>query len=208
MDDDNAIEKLIAPYFVEVCRRVLDQYLAALGFAFNEVGSTSTSVKYSKDDLYIEFSHWPEDAPRYVVMSVLGLDNTRDGTLSYPKVGLWYIVREKALEEERNDWDFSTSEELEAVLFRMRDEVLETYVRPLWDDRPSLLEIIQQSEQEHKTIEKARMGESKSVSQARAAFDEGNYSLALKLYRTVDPSILTKADLKRIDIAVEHVITE
>lgn len=201
---DEWLDALTAPYFAEACRRALDSYFLSQGFAFNEAESSRAWVTYSRDDLYVDFLHWPEDSPQYSLMVGVGVG----GVSVHHGVGLWYVVQEMSLgnDEDASGW-FSGLDELEAVLVRVRDGVLETHFRDWWSYRPILIKLIEQDGREHEAEEAAQVS-NLYQERARAAFEQGNMALALEFYKGVFTAHLMPSDKKRMEIASKRVATE
>jgi hypothetical protein len=127
----NGWEKLICPYFAPTCQRVLGQYLEDNGFTetgLNEIGG----VMFSRFGIFLEVSYELETVPQDLTMC-LGI-----GEKKYDKGGhiccvpYWYLLPRDSPENTATGAGFKNEAELEKLLLRFKDVVLETYARPLW----------------------------------------------------------------------------
>jgi hypothetical protein len=127
-------EALRAPYFPDCCAKVVQPYLEGLGFGLYP-WKAADDVCYSKGDIFLELGYWVEDSPRYVLQGGVGI--IRPGRALNEKpgldgIGLWRFA------PEWHPGTFSDAQQLEALLAVLRDQVLDTRVRPFWEDRSKL----------------------------------------------------------------------
>ena len=144
-------------YFVPVCREAFDGYFKAHGFSMRE--SEATRVTYGRERCWLDIHHYVEESPRFSPMLTLHLEAARAswpsrladifGLSSAPEVprgfdgvGLWYVIPGEVPESEYSTWYFSSASELEQTVPRLRDEVVDRWARPLWDDPARLSDVI------------------------------------------------------------------
>lgn len=127
-------EGLKCPFFESVSRRILDPYF--LGYGFKDCGGTSVGgVVYSRDRFFIEVSYEPETYPNYLPRILLGIGRSvNDSEWRLNALPLWFLVPSDRPESQFPFWSFETEEALVEVLNRMRTELLDAYVKPLWLD--------------------------------------------------------------------------
>lgn len=186
-------------YFKPACNRVLQPYLGLFGFSQTTIErdgvQSSTAVAYRKDDMFIDFSYWPEDFPNYCVMVGLGLIEG-DVILPQSEIGLWYAIPR----ENQEIWAFQNEAQLRATLTHIRDDILPIYAEPLWEDTQLLEQAInrfngeQEAKIEQREVEKLRQ-------QAEAAFRSGHFEQSIHVYSQMSPVDLSATDRKRLEIA-------
>lgn len=124
-------ERLICPYFAATCRRVLGQYLEDNGFAetaVNEIGG----VVFSRFGMFLEVSYELELVPQALSV-VLGIGHNKYDPGGHPCcVPYWYLLPRNRQEHRGEQITFKTESDLETLLFRFKDEFLESYAKPLW----------------------------------------------------------------------------
>ena len=86
------------------------------------------------------------------------------------------------------------------ALESLRDDVLPTYAKPLWEDPQLLRQLINRTHSEQDAKDEAEEVERKRR-QAEAAFQAGNYSETVNIYAEFSPVDLTRTDQKRFEIA-------
>jgi hypothetical protein len=89
---------------------------------------------------------------------------------------------------------------LRDVLSKIRDEAIDVYARPFWEDPARLRKAVEDCYREE-AVAQAKEALDESLRQARSAFDAGDYDRALKIYGPIDRSALAKSDLKRVELA-------
>jgi hypothetical protein len=110
---------------------VLGQYLEENGFAekgLNEING----IIYSRFEVFLEISYELEMVPQALTV-VLGVGEKKygeDGCLYF--VPYWYLLPRDRPEHRAVSSQFKNEGELEALLVRFRDEILDSYARPLW----------------------------------------------------------------------------
>jgi len=95
---------------------------------------------------------------------------------------------------------FRNPDDLVRALEYLRDDILPTYAKPLWEDPQLLRQFINRFYSEQDATNEMKEVESKRR-QAEAAFRAGNYSETVNLYRGFSPVDLTTTDQKRFEIA-------
>ena len=76
-----------APYFVDVCRNVMDDVLHDNIFLFYK--STATKIIYLKENTFFAISYEPMDSPDYALMIDIGYVKTGMRRVLYNDAG-WY----------------------------------------------------------------------------------------------------------------------
>jgi hypothetical protein len=132
-------DRLRAPYFEASCARVLQPYLARLGFGKHPYQGP-VRVIYAREDVFVEVGYWVEDSPRYVLQGGVGIlrpGKALNGAPRLDGVGLWRFNPD-------HDWGpiFSDEQQLDGALAALRDDLLEPIVRPIWEDRQRLEAVI------------------------------------------------------------------
>ncbi len=186
-------------YFKPACGRVIEPYLSLFGFsrlAFERDGEESTIVvAYSRENVLLTFSYWPEHFPNYCVMVDIGFIEG-DAVPERSRIGLWCAIPD----DKRWSTVFRTEDELAIVLTRIRDDVLPSYARPLWDDPQQLTQLITRCYNEQEARGSSREAERKRQ-QAEMAFKAGNFGEVVSIYAALSSVDLTATDRKRLEIA-------
>jgi hypothetical protein len=125
-------EQLICPYFSPTCRRVLGAYLQENDFSEkgeNEIGG----LVLSRADIFLEISYELETAPSYALSIVLGTGDRKYDEGGHPCcVPYWYLLPPGRPEHRGAGVRFTNERELESLLTRFKDSILEPYAKPLW----------------------------------------------------------------------------
>jgi hypothetical protein len=133
----NGWEKLVCPYFAATCRRVLGHYMEENGFAEkgpNEIGG----LVFSRFGVFLEVSYELEMFPQDLTMA-LGIGEKKYAEGGHPCcVPYWYLLPRNRPEHQAGSTRFRNEAELEELLVRFRDEILESYAKPLWVNVDSL----------------------------------------------------------------------
>lgn len=135
----NGWEKLLCAYFESVCLRVLGDYFDNKSFTprKTKVGG----VLFQGRGVFIEVSYIPETAPRYAPTLIVGIGSEKYDNNGKPTgVPLWYVIPDNCPEQKYSLWKFSSESELVSILEKIRAEILEQYVRPLWENMQTLRE--------------------------------------------------------------------
>ncbi len=153
--DLQGLEKWRCPFFARVCRRVLGEYLESNGFSETSVDVTGVPT-FSRFGVFLEVGYDLESAPSYEPTVVLGVgEKTYDESFQPCGVPFWYVIPGNLEENKYSDWTFKTEAELEKVLARIRDEVLELYAKPLWLNLDRLEKVISRFRAEFSSSSKA-----------------------------------------------------
>ena len=88
-------------------------------------------------------------------MVSIGLSDEAHLYSGFDRIGLWYAVPEGSALRDYETWRYSNADELKQVLTRIRDEVVDVYARPLWDNAEKLAELIARRLQEVKAEQQA-----------------------------------------------------
>ena len=129
-------------FFASTCESVLGDYFTSHGFSKGEITSIG-GVIYRRSNLFVEVSYVPETLPSYTPSIIIGL-----GADKYDKAGKplgvpgWFIFPAEAPERKYSFWTFDTEQSLVVVLTRIKDEILNGHVRPLWNDEKTLRKLI------------------------------------------------------------------
>jgi hypothetical protein len=194
--------KLRADYFEPVAREVFDHYLRQHGFGNGEADETG-SLTYHRGEVTLQVYYWVEDFPDYSPMVSLGVDLKSPLVLASDAIGLWYAVPPNAEERNYETWHFSNAEEMRSVFTRIRDEVVEVYARPLWDDPDRLASLIDRRAEEYDAERSAEVVK-RNKQDAERAFRAQDYEKAAKLYASINETDLSLAERKRHEIAKRH----
>lgn len=198
--------KLSAPYFEQVCRKIFDSFLGGYGFINSEADETG-SVTYFKNNCFLNIYYYPEDNPNYSPMIRIGFVKKSEDppSIQFEGIGLWYAIPESVKSRDYGNWTFSTSEELEKALLRIRDEVISVYAQPLWEEPQNLRLLVNKRKKDIEEEYKANILRKKKI-EAQNAFRTGNYEEALKIYSEIDRADLSTTDLKRFNIAQKYLL--
>ena len=135
----NGWERLLCSYFSKTCIDQLSASLEEDGFAVSR-SETNGAVIFKRFDVFVEIGYELETAPNYSPTVIIGLGDKKYDEAGKPAgVPLWFVIRDDEPAKRYSFWKFSTEAELRGVLGRIRNEVLERHVRPLWQ-RTELLE--------------------------------------------------------------------
>ncbi len=144
MDDQSGWEQLRCNFFSLVCTKVLGSYFSKLGFCNERSGTSIDGVVFRNKDLFVEVSYIPESAVNYIPTLVFGVLNKKniegDKITSLPA---WMVIPENVDARRYSFWRFRNAEELEATLNKLSIDVIDMYVRPLFEDRIKLESAIQ-----------------------------------------------------------------
>lgn len=191
---------LKADYFEPVGREVFGEYLRGHGFTPGRV-ERSGSFTYTRGDCYLELHYYVEQSPRYSPMVSIGL---LGGVAAHLReIGLWYAVPPASGVREYGLWLFSDPDELRRALTRIRDEVVEVYARPLWENPERLAGLIERREREYIAEQKAEASGRRRV-EAEQAFKSRDYRRAAAIYGQMDDSELSPAERKRYEMSKRH----
>jgi hypothetical protein len=139
---------LRADYFEQAARDVFDQYLQQHGFGRGEADEAGC-LTYRRRQLFLQVHYFIEDSPKYSPMVSIGLAD-KAHRLAFDRIGLWCAIPESSELRLYEDWRYSNADELKQALTRIRDEVVDVYGRPLWENKKKLEELIEKRFQEVK----------------------------------------------------------
>lgn len=193
--------KLRADYFAPVAREVFDHYLGRHGFGNGEADETG-SLTYHRGEVVLQVYYWVEDFPDYAPMVSLGLD-LKSQLVASEAIGLWYAVPPNTEAHNYETWHFANAEEMRNVFSRIRDEVVEVYARPLWEDPDQLAILIDRRAAEYDAERSAEMVQ-RNKQDAERAFRAQDYAKAAQLYGAINEGDLSLAERKRHEIAKRH----
>jgi hypothetical protein len=135
----NGWEQLLCDYFSSICISELSEPLAMDDFKVARTESDG-AVIFKRFDVFIEVGYEVESAPNYSLTVVIGFGDRKyaeTGKLS--GVPLWFLIRDDEPARRYSFWKFSTESQLRKVLVRIKNEVIDIHVRPLWQ-RTEVLE--------------------------------------------------------------------
>jgi hypothetical protein len=125
-------ERLNCSFFAATCRRVLSDYLEAEGFVEKEVTPVG-GVVYRRFEIFLEISYELQTCSNYSPTIVLGIGPRKYDEGGRPRgVPFWYVIPNNLPERSYTFWTFKTEADLESVLARIKDGLLEPHARPLW----------------------------------------------------------------------------
>lgn len=137
MNNKHGWEQLICDFFYAVCLRVLGPYFTSLGFV--EEKSKINGVVFKRNDLFVEVSYLPESAPNYSPSLIVGIGSCKyDDTGKTTGRPAWSILSDNDEARKYSFWKFSNDKELASVLTKLKVEVIERHMKPLWEDRVKL----------------------------------------------------------------------
>lgn len=121
-------------FFAPTCRRILSEYLEAQGFVERELTPVG-GIVYRRFEVFLEVSYEPDTCPNYSPTIVLGIGPGKYDAGGRPGgVPFWFVIPDSLPERNYTFWTFKTEGDLEAVLARIKDALLEPHARPLWQD--------------------------------------------------------------------------
>ena len=199
MEDLSALR---ADYFEPIAREVFDDYLRRHGFGNGEANEVGC-LTWHRGEVFLRVHYYVEDAPNYSPMVTIGLTRTSSLIPAFDRIGLWYAIPPGAEVRDYGAWTFSNADQFRQVLSRIRDEVVEVYARPLWEDPDRLLTLIDNRYAEVKA-ERTTEIVNQNKQEAERAFRAHDYEKAARLYGLMKDSDLTMAERKRHEIARKH----
>jgi len=109
----------------------LSDYLEAQDFAETEVTPVGGMV-FRRFDVFLEISYEPDTCPDYSPTIVLGTGPGKYDEGGRPGVPFWYVIPSNLPERNYTFWTFKTETDLQSVLARIKDALLEPHAKPLW----------------------------------------------------------------------------
>ena len=200
---DSFLSALSVPYFIETSKKILDGFFQKYGFCFDE--TNEDKIVYYKDNIFIEFYYYPEDAPNYSLIIGIGFIKNDKGLTGYEGVGLWNVIHQQGDLINYKDRMFSSREELERNLIRIRNEIIPKYAKLLWENPNKLKNVI--DEQLNRNNSKYRkQNRTQKLRQAKKAFRSGLYKEAVKIFKEIGISNLFYVELIISSRAMKHQI--
>jgi hypothetical protein len=190
---------LKADYFEPVCRSVFDAYLKRHRFGPGRADEAGC-LAYRRGRCVLEIHYYVEESPNFSPMVTIGLVPKFALRPRLGAIGLWYAVPEGAEAHDYGSWRFSNADELRVAMSRVRDEVVEVYARPLWEQSKTLAALIVKRMAEVDAERNAEILRRKK-SEAEAAFVSRDYGKAAALYGRMRESELSALERKRFAYA-------
>ena len=130
-------DAFICEFFYTVCVDVLGPYFKPLGFV--EEKSKINGVVFKQNDLYVEVSYVPETAPNYSPSLIVGIGSYKyDSTGKSTGLPAWSILSDNDKARNYSFWNFGDEKELATTLNKLKTEIIEPHIQPLWEDRIKL----------------------------------------------------------------------
>lgn len=130
----NGWDQLICSYFSKTCIDELAPILEKNEFVVAQIGPGG-AVFFQRPGVFIEIGYELETAPKYSPTVIVGLGEQKYDVKGKPNgVPLWFVIRDDNPTETYFDWKFGSEAELRSVLVRIKDEVLEKQLKPLWQE--------------------------------------------------------------------------
>lgn len=179
----------------------MDGFFRKQGFYLDE--ADEDKVVYYKDNIFIEFYYYPEDAPNYSLIIGIGLVKNDKGLTGYESIGLWNFIHQQGDLINYKDRRFSNQEELERNLIRIRNEIIPKYAKLLWEN-PNKLKSMIDEQVNRNNSEYEKQIRNQKLRQAKKAFKSGLYDEAIKIFKEIGISNLSAVELKMYRIAMKH----
>lgn len=179
----------------------MDGFFRKQGFYLDE--ADEDKVVYYKDNIFIEFYYYPEDAPNYSLIIGIGLVKNDKGLTGYESIGLWNLIHQQGDLINYKDRRFSNQEELERNLIRIRNEIIPKYAKLLWEN-PNKLKSMIDEQVNRNNSEYEKQIRNQKLRQAKKAFKSGLYDEAIKIFKEIGISNLSAVELKMYRIAMKH----
>lgn len=199
MEDWSALR---ADFFEPVAREVFDDYMQRHGFGKGEADEVGC-LTYHGREVFVRVHYYVEDTPNYSPMVTIGITRNSPLMPAFNTIGLWYAIPPDVSARDYPTWTYSNADELKQVLTRIRDEVVDVYAPPLWNDPDRLAALIDARYEEVKA-ERAAEIVNRNKEEAERAFKAHDYEKAARLYGLMKDSDLSHAERKRHEIAKRH----
>jgi len=190
---------LAADYFEPVAREVFEKYMQGYGFGTGEADEVGC-LTYRRGNVFLRVHYYVEESPNYSPMVSIGLTGAAQPHAGFDRIGLWYALPADSELRDYELWIYSNADELRRVLTRIRDEVIEVYARPLWDNEKQLAGWLKKRFEEDKA-EREQEILSHNKQQAERAFRSQDYRKAATLYGLMKDSDLSPVERKRYELA-------
>jgi hypothetical protein len=192
-------------YFERVVREVFDEYMHGHGFACDE--AHTGGIIYRRGNRFLELSYYLEDCPKFSPNIKVGLTGAAASCSGIDRIGLWQAIPANRAERDYELWRYSNAAELNKVFTRVRDEVVDVYARPLWENPNELAELLEQSFRKMKAerddeIQREMLRRQRE--QAERAFRAREYRKAASLYGQIGDSNLSPVERKRYALSKKY----
>ena len=128
-------DDLFCQYFKDTVSKLLRSYFSSFGFYEKQVTKNRGVFFLSPDGLFVELSYEPESFPKFTPTVIIGKGGKKfDKRGNAQSVPLWFVIPEKSPERLYSAWKFSTVDQLETTLQRIKNEILEKHAMPLVRD--------------------------------------------------------------------------
>lgn len=194
------MKNFLAPYFRNVCRRQLSSLMMEQGFSEDSTYKHVAGVVFTRKDVAIKVTYYPEDFPNYTPMVSVGKINNK-GRQQF--VGLWAIIPEDDEARNYSDLVFSSEIECERSIRLIAQRVINRFVYPLCDDQERLEQTL--AEQEKSIMNAYVEGElTRKKQEAFKAFKAQNYRAAVNAFESIPLDKLSKLELIQLKYAMNH----
>ena len=139
MSDGEYLEDFVCPDFVSTCLKFVEGYFQQKHYHLEM--ARSHRIRFSKDDTFVDFSHYPEDCPRYNLMVAVGILGDRCPGIE-EKVPSWWLESEAKIASDYKATEFTNAEQLETVLVNFVPNTLVPLIEPLMKDKSRLRQAI------------------------------------------------------------------
>lgn len=198
--------KFALDYFEPVCREVFDEYMRSHGFGRGKADKGG-GLTYRRGGRFLELDYYVEDIPNYSPHVNIGLLRWATLRSGFDRIGLWYAIPEDRKERDYGLWRYSNAEELKQVVARIRDEVVDVYARPLWENPKELAAWIVQNSKDVKAQRRQEIEDEmlrRAKEEAQRAFRSGDYRKAAALYSQMDDLRMSPVEKKRLELSKKY----
>lgn len=209
--NENDWDQLYCSYFGEVCLSELAPPLGGDGFVAIRVEDHG-AVIFKRSEVFMEIGYEVESSPNYTPTLVVGIGDSKYGKAGKCMgVPLWFVMTDGEPSSKYPIWKFSTRQQLQELLRKLKSEVLDRYARPLWL-HIGLLETAVRNFQEYladvqvQGLERSALNkESVYRRNAVKAFTEKDYLKFVDEMSNVSKDRMTPVDLRRLDYALRKI---
>jgi hypothetical protein len=191
------------PYFEGVVVGVLSTFLVERGFARRRTAGFD-EVIFERFPTRLRVHYLPEEPRPYSPMVSIGFVPGFDHKLQGSMIGLWYAIPADDEGQDYSNWRFDSEAQLSAALQRIRDDLLDRFARPLWEDPQRLRGLLERQLGELKEERLARIFERDRAAAIRA-FADGDYARTVELYSGLPERLLARSDAKRLAISKSRI---
>ena len=130
-------EQLLCPYYAETCLRVLGEYFESHTLQHRE--SRTGGIVFHGRGAFVEVSYDPHTFPSYAPTLIVGTGAEKFDQAGSPcGVPIWFLLSDDCSERNYSFWRFQSEAELDSVLRRILEQIIQPHVEPLLT-RPELL---------------------------------------------------------------------